>query len=107
MSSFKRHMTASLIAAAASAVVARAALYPLDPPAIAHFLWFGFGLISEVRVSSPDCARDSIDPLAASVDASHGIVEHAIFSEDLVYRRPPALRVVLTEDLVKIAGQQG
>src|SRR5207302_9831423 len=36
-----------------------------------------------------------------------GIVEHAIFDEDFVNRRAPARRIVLTEDVVKIAGQQG
>jgi hypothetical protein len=34
------------------------------------------------------------------------IVEHGIFDEDFVNRRAPTRRVVLTEDLVKIAGQQ-
>src|SRR3954454_301432 len=85
----------------------RAARYPLDPPAIAHFLRPGYWLILKVRVSSLDRARDSIDLVAASVDASLGIVEHAIFGEDFVNRRAPTCRVVLTEDLVKIAGQQG
>src|SRR6267154_3683370 len=80
---------------------------PLDPPTIAHFLRLGYWLISKVRVSSLDRARDSIDLVAASVDASLGIVEHAIFGEDLIYRRAPTRRVVLTEDVVKIAGQQG
>src|SRR6266478_2817871 len=87
--------------------VTRAARYPLDPPAIAYFLGLGYWLISKVRVSSLDRARDSIDLVAASVDASLGIVEHAIFGEDLVYRGAPTRRVVLTEDIVKIAGQQG
>src|SRR6266550_7256314 len=86
--------------------VTRVARYPLDPPAIAYFLGLGYWLISKVRVSSLDRARDSIDLVAASVDASLGIVEHAIFGVDLVYRRAPARRVVLTEDVVKIAGQQ-
>src|SRR5437016_12831888 len=87
--------------------VTRAARYPLDPPAIAYFLGLGYWLISNVRVSSLDRARNSIDLAAASVDASLGIVEHAIFGEDLVNRRAPARRVVLTEDVLKIAGQQG
>src|SRR6266478_5443938 len=64
-------------------------------------------LISKVRVSSFDRARDSIDLVAAPVDASFGIVEHAIFGEDFINRRAPTRRVVLTEDVVKIAGQQG
>src|SRR5579864_3147221 len=84
-----------------------AARYPLDPPAIAHFLRLGYWLISKVRVSSLDCARDSMDLVAASVDASLGIVEHAIFREDFVNCRAPTRRVILTEDVVKIAGQQG
>src|SRR5258706_16006702 len=88
-------------------LLTRAARYPLDPPAIAHFLRLGYWLISKVRVSSLDRARDSIDLVAAAVDASLGIVEHAIFGEDFVNRRAPARRVVLTEDVVKIAGQQG
>ena len=74
----------------------RAARYPLDPPAIAHFLRLGYWLISKVRVSSLDRARDSIDLVAASVDASLGIVEHAVFGEDFVNCRAPRRRVVLT-----------
>src|SRR4029077_7870773 len=85
----------------------RAARYPLDPPAIAHFLRLGYWLISKVRVSSLARARDSIDLVASSVHASLGIVEHPIFGEDFVNRRAPTRRVVLTEDVVKIAGQQG
>src|SRR6266404_2090079 len=87
--------------------VTRAADTHWNPPAIAYFLGLGDWLISKVRVSSLDRARDSIDLVAASVDASLGIVEHAIFGEDLVNRRAPTRRVVLTEDVVKIAGQQG
>ena len=68
---------------------------------------FGYWLISKVRVSSLDLARDSIDLVAASVDASLGIVEHAIFREDFVNCRAPPRRVVLTEDVVKVACQQG
>ena len=78
--------------------VIRAARYPLDPPAIAYFLGLGYWLISKVRVSSLDRARDSINLVAASVDASLGIVENAIFGEDFVNRRAPTRRVVLTED---------
>jgi hypothetical protein len=78
----------------------------LDPPAIAQFLWPGNWLISKVRVSSPDRARNAIDLVAATVDAP-GLVEHAIFCEDLVDGRAPTRGVVFTEDVVKIAGQQG
>ena len=62
---------------------------------------------AKVRVSSPERAHELIDLVAVSVDASHGIVKPAIFSEDFVYRRPATRRVVLTENLVKIADQQG
>src|SRR5205814_9384792 len=61
---------------------------------------------AKVRVSSLDRARDAIDLVAATVDAP-GLVEHAIFGEDLVDRRAAARGVVFTEDVVKIAGQQG
>ena len=64
-------------------------------------------LISEVRVTSSERAGDPMDLVAATVDPSHRIVEHAIFGEDLVNRSAPTRRVVLTEDVVKIAGQQG
>src|SRR5437879_1520654 len=84
----------------------RAARYPLDPPAIAHFLRLGYWLISKVRVSSLDRACDSIDLIAASVGSSLGIVERAVFREDFVNCRAPTRRVVFTEDVVKIAGQQ-
>src|SRR5438552_10309320 len=84
--------------------VTRAARYPLDPPAIAHFLRLGYWLISKVRVSSLDRARDSINLVAASVDASLGIVEHAISGEDFVNRRAPTRRVVLTEDVLETCG---
>src|SRR5438105_1083948 len=84
----------------------RTARGPLDPPAIAQFLGPSNRLISKVRVSSLDRARDAIDLVAATVDAP-GLVEHAIFGEDLVDRRAAARGVVFTEDVVKIAGQQG
>ena len=58
-------------------------------------------------MSRLDRARDAIDLLAAPVDALGGVVEHAIFGEDLVDGRTPTRGVVFTEDLVKIAGQQG
>jgi hypothetical protein len=79
----------------------------LDPPGIAQFLGLRNWLISKVRVSSPDRARDAIDLVAATVDALAGIVEHAILGEDLVDGRAPPRGVVFTEDVVKIAGQQG
>src|SRR5689334_9114430 len=83
----------------------RQALDPLDPPAIAPFLGLGNWLISKVRVSSPDLARDAIDRVAATVDASAWIVEHTIFGEDLVDGRAATHRISFPEDVVKIAGQ--
>jgi hypothetical protein len=74
----------------------------LDPPAIAQFFGPGNWLISKVRVSSLNRARDAIDLVAATVDAV-GFVEHAIFGEDLVDGRAPRRGVVFTEDVVKIA----
>jgi hypothetical protein len=59
----------------------------------------GDWLISKVRVSS-------LDRVAATVDAPR-LVEDAIFGEDLVDGRAPTRGVVFTEDIVKIAGQQG
>src|SRR5438034_6560104 len=78
----------------------------LDPPAIAQFLGLGNWLISKVRVSSLDGARDAIDLVAATVDAP-GLVEHAIFGEDLVDGRAATGGIVFTENVVKVAGQQG
>ena len=83
----------------------RAARYPLNPPGIAQFLRRGNWLISKVRVSSLDLARDAIDRVATTVDASKRIVEHAIFGEDLVNSRAPTRRVHFAEDVVEIAGQ--
>ena len=57
-------------------------------------------------MSGLDRAGDAIDLVAATVDAP-GLVEHAIFCEDLVDGRAPTRWVVFTEDVVKIAGQQG
>ena len=76
----------------------------MDPAAIAQFLGFRDWLISKVRMSSPDRACDAIDLVAATVDAPAGVVEHAIFGEDLVDGRAPTRGVVFTEDVVKIAG---
>src|SRR6266446_5887327 len=85
----------------------RLARYPLDPPAIAQLLGLGNWLISKVRVSSSDRARDAIDLVAATVDAFGGVVEHTIFGEDLFDSRAPTRGIVFTEDVLKIAGQQG
>src|SRR5258706_15627980 len=82
-------------------LLTRAARYPLDPPAIAHFLRLGYWLISKVRVSSLDRARDSIDLVAASVDASLGIVGHATFGEDFIKSRQSPQKQVPETKLVQ------
>jgi len=63
-------------------------------------------LISKVRVSSLDPPGDAIDLVAAPVDAAV-LIEHAIFGEDFVDRRAPTCGVVFTENVVKVADQQG
>src|SRR5437899_13032932 len=71
-----------------------------------QLLRFGRGRILEVRMGRPDRTRDPIDLVPAPVNAPR-LVEHAIFGEDLVDGRAPTRGVVFTEDVVKIAGQQG
>jgi hypothetical protein len=61
----------------------RAALYPFDPPGIAQLLGLADWLIAKVRVHGPERGRDAIDLVAAAVNAPAGLVEHAIFGEDL------------------------
>ena len=58
-------------------------------------------------MSSPDRARDAIDLGAATIDATAGVVEHAVFGEDLVDGRAATHGVVFTKDVAKIAVQQG
>jgi predicted SnoaL-like aldol condensation-catalyzing enzyme len=65
-----------------------------------------FDRIEEFIEGGLDRARDAIDLVASTVDALAGIVEHAIFGEDLVDGRAPTRRVIFTEDIMKIAGQQ-
>jgi hypothetical protein len=78
----------------------------LDPPAIPQFLGLGNWLISKVRVSRLDRARHATNFVAAAVEAP-GLIEHAIVSEGLVNGRAATRGIVFTEDVVKIAGQQG
>src|SRR6266853_1261348 len=85
----------------------RAARYPADQPAIARFRGLGNWLISEFRVSSFDRARDAVDFVTATIDSLAGVVENAIFSVNLVDGGAPASGIVFTEDITKIADQQG
>jgi hypothetical protein len=41
-------------------------------------------------VVNPDLARDAVDFGAATIDSLGGVVEHAIFGEELVDCRAPA-----------------
>src|SRR5258705_13880803 len=58
-------------------------------------------------MSRLDSACDAIDLVAATVDTLAGIVENDIFGVEFVDRCASPLRIVFTEDVVKIAGQQG
>src|SRR5712664_536389 len=83
----------------------RAARYPSDPSGVARFLGLSNWLISKLRVSSLDGARDAIDLVAATNGALAGILEHAIFGPELVDGRSPARGIVFTEDVAKISDQ--
>src|ERR1700722_13738391 len=85
----------------------RASRYPWNHPCIAIFLRIGSHLISKVRMSRLDRARDAIDLVPATNSALAGIVEHAIFGPEFVDGRAPSRGIVFTEDVVEIAGQQG
>jgi len=84
-----------------------AAGYSLNSPAVARFLGLGNWLIAKVRMSSPDRACDAINLVAATVDIPAGIIENDIFGVDLVDRCASALRVIFTEDVLKVPRQQG
>jgi hypothetical protein len=84
----------------------RATRHPSDPPAIAQLLGRGDWLISVVRMTGLEHARDAIDIVAATVCAV-AIVLRGVFVEDLVDGRAPTRRVNFTEAVRKMAGQQG
>ena len=58
-------------------------------------------------MSSFDRARDAVDFVTATIDSLAGVVENAIFSVNLVDGGAPASGIVFTEDITKIADQQG
>jgi hypothetical protein len=60
------------------------ARYPPHATAIAQFLRLRDRLILKVRMSSPECPRDVIDLVAATVNAFVGIIEHTILVPELV-----------------------
>ena len=69
-------------------------------------IWAEDGVFYDPK-SGAHRGRDEIDRVAAPVGAAVGIVEHAIFGPELVDGRAPARGVAFTEDVAKIAGQQG
>ena len=79
---------------------------PTGPARHSQFLGRGNQLISKVGVRRLDRAGDAIDLVAATVNTP-GLVEHAIFGEDLVDGRAPTRGIAFTEDVMKITGQQG
>jgi hypothetical protein len=58
-------------------------------------------------MSSPDRTCDTINLVAATVDTRFWVVEPPIFGPELVDSRAPTRGIVFTEDVLKIAGQQG
>jgi hypothetical protein len=58
-------------------------------------------------MSSPDRACDTINLVAATVGTRFGVIEHAIFGPDLIDSRASTRGIIFTEDVLKIAGQQG
>jgi len=75
----------------------RASRYPWNHPCIAIFLRSGSHLISKVRMSRLDRARDAIDLVAATNSALAGIVEHSIFGPEFVDGRAPTRGIVFTK----------
>jgi hypothetical protein len=58
-------------------------------------------------VRSFDRARDAVDFVTATIDSLAGVVKNSIFSVNLVDGGAPASGIVFTEDIAKIADQQG
>jgi hypothetical protein len=84
----------------------KVARHPAEPPAIADHLRRGERLISEVRMSSLDHARDAVDLVATAVSAV-GFVEYGVFVEDFVDCCAPTYGINLSEYIMQIAKQQG
>jgi hypothetical protein len=72
--------------------LARAARHPTDPPPIAHHIRRGERLISEVRMSSLDHARDAVDFVATAVNAV-GLVEYGVFRGVRESKHPTASQI--------------
>jgi hypothetical protein len=86
--------------------LARAARHPADPSAVADHLRRGERLISEVRMSSLDHARDAVDLVATTVSAIR-FVEYGVFVEDLVDCCGSTHGINLSEHVMEVAKQQG
>src|SRR5580692_2628128 len=74
-----------------------ASRYPWNHPCIAIFLRSGSHLISKVRMSRLDRARDAIDLVAATNSALAGIVEHFTLAPELVAGRSSARGIAFAE----------
>src|SRR4029453_18776767 len=79
---------------------------PTDPPPFAHHVRRGERLISEVRMTSLDHARDAVDLVATAINAL-GLVEYGVFVEDLVDRCASTHGINLSEHVMEVAKQQG
>ena len=84
----------------------RAARHPTNPTSIAYHFRRGERLISEVRMSSLDHARDAVNLVASAVNAV-GLVEYGVFVEDLVDRCASTHGINLSKHVTEVAKQQG
>src|SRR5215510_4332119 len=86
--------------------LARTARHPTNPAAVLYHLRRGERLISEVRMTGFDHARDAVDLVATAVNAV-GLVEYGVFMEDLVDRCSPTQGINLAEHIMEVAKRQG
>jgi hypothetical protein len=76
----------------------------VDAARIVQLLRRGGRRVAEGRVGRPDHAGDPIDLVTSAMDGA-GFVKHGVLGENLVDRRASALRVALSEHVIKIADQ--
>src|SRR4029077_10514169 len=81
-----------------------ATFYPLNASTIPRLLGRGNWLVPKVRVSSSELACNPVDLVTTPMNAS-GLVEYAVFRENLFDGCSPTGGIVFTEDVRKIAGQ--
>src|SRR4029077_11628054 len=84
----------------------RATFYPANASTISQFLGRGNWLVPKVTVSSSDLPCNPVDLVATMMNAP-GLVEHAVFSKNLVDGFSPTCGIVFAEDVRETAGQQG